>query len=159
MANPRRASSPATRQAPILGVIDTTDPTKVRQTLQQIAEIIDHPVYEVAASWGVEGSDIRACTLQVYDRRGNALSGRYAVLWYLSSTDGGAPSGSHSVGARSAGSQLLQLIANSAFLDCTDATGKIVVPVTVTGAASRTMMCGVVARMDQMLGRTASWAA
>lgn len=130
-------------------------PPDVRRAFLQVAEVLDRHPDEGAATAGAEVANVRRFTLQVESRRGRARSGRFVVAVWMSTTDGGGPSGAQTV-ATVAGTVLVTITANQSWLFMTDASGKIQLDVMIAGAATRYLGYAVLGRGQQ--SAAAAWA-
>lgn len=100
------------------------------------------PILAVKITAAAEAANVRTFTLQLVDRARKDVHMVAPVKFWISTTDGGPPSGAQTV-AITAGTTWLAAIANQAYEALTDTTGKITVQVTVVGAASRFVQAAV----------------
>lgn len=120
----------------------------VRRAFLQIADVIDRHPDEGKSDAGAEVANVRRFTLQVQSRRGRARSGRFVVLVWVTTADGGGPGGAQTV-ATVAGTVLVTITANQAWQMLTDSSGKIQLDVTIAGAATRYLGYAVLGRGQQ----------
>jgi len=109
----------------------------------------DRPVAAVKVTATDEAADSRTFTLQVVDRRGKDWPGGWLLAWFLTPTEGGAPSSTdNTFGSHSAGTLWEEVTANAAYVSLTDSDGVVEFDLTVTGAGTRYLYASVVGRMD-----------
>lgn len=87
-----------------------------------------------AEAEGAYAANTIRVTLQAIDRRGNNVSGSWAIVASVGTTSDGAPGGTQTVS--SVGSAIV-MAANQSAIVPTDSTGKSLVDITVAGAGSR----------------------
>lgn len=126
-------------------VIDDAAPTGITQLARESAAAGKAPQLQVLVSPGAEGAvgaDTRRFTLQVTNRKGRSCLGLFALLVVIGTSATGGPAGTQTVTV-STGATVQTIAANQAIILFTDAAGKAVVDVQVTGAGSRYVRAGV----------------
>jgi hypothetical protein len=121
---------------------DGLSAAQLRQAILQSSKAINIPDHGVQTTAAAEAANVRAVTLQVVDLKREPVKAVVPVIVWLSTTDGGPPSGAQTV-AVATGTTLATYLANQCYLIMSDASGKIVLNVTVTGSATRYVMAAV----------------
>ena len=88
-------------------------------------------------TFGAEGSHVRAICLQARDAGNNNLAARVKARFWIATADFGAPSATDNTVAITTGAQLQEIVADADYEVISDATGKIVFNLTVSGTANR----------------------
>lgn len=133
---------------------ETVDPA-LRRFARNVGAIIDKPIYHGwvgADAQGTVSPNVRRLTYQVRNRRGDALLGRFIVHLWLAATATGAPQGAQTVDFKS-GTILETVLGDGEWRVQTDASGQVVMDVTVTGGGTRYLRSFVLSRMDSALLR------
>ena len=102
-----------------------------------------------------ESADNIDFTIQVNNPRGEAIARKMVLDVWIGTADFGAPAGTQTVSVTT-GVQLDAPLANQRLKVLTDATGKAVVRVNVTGAGTRYVMASIAASTKSLAG---TWAA
>lgn len=105
----------------------------------------DTPIGLTIASAGAEAANVRSITVQVVDRIFKPWNGLWLVELYLSTTATGAPGGTQTV-SFTAGNVLETIRPTQHWRVCTDTLGKLVLDVTIVGAASRYVLGSVLGK-------------
>lgn len=122
----------------------------VRRFAVNVAAIIDKPLFRAGVSSDAEGTvgpGIRRTTMQVRNRRGDALQAGFLVHLWFALTDGGPPQGAQTVTFHT-GTVLETVVGGDQWRVLTDATGQVVMDVAVSGSATRFVQSFVLARID-----------
>lgn len=128
--------------------------SETRDWMNNAAQRIDGVRVRVRATAEAQVSTDRDITLQAVDYTGQPVSGRYAVLVYLSVNADGAPGGTQTVTWNS-GTVLATYTANVSYLVLTEADGTA--ELTVSGAAANRRVCAAVLG-DVAIGTSIEWA-
>lgn len=128
---------------------ESVDPS-FRRFARNVGAIIDQPLYRASVSFdaqGTVGPGIRRVSVQVRNRRGDPLSGRFIVHCWLAATADGGPQSAQSVTFR-AGTILETVVGNGEWRVLTDEAGRIVMDTGVLGSATRYARSFVLSRID-----------
>jgi hypothetical protein len=119
-------------------VIVPSEPTPAnnRQFQRQTVIALDTPIVDTRITATPEALDTRQYTIQAVNRARADVRVRVPMLVIISTTDDGPPGGVQTVTIVD-GTLLSTFSPNQCFLILADATGKITLDVTVTGAATR----------------------
>ncbi|MCW5776394.1 MAG: hypothetical protein KIS87_08160 [Phycisphaeraceae bacterium] len=129
-----------------------SDPEAVALAFQELAGLLDDPIASMAVTAGAEGehgTNVRRFTAQAKDRLREDWAERFLVVVWLAGTAFGVPDAADAV-AFQAGTVVLELVADAAWLVLTDSAGRLVFDATIVGAATRHVNAVVVG-----VGRTA----
>lgn len=139
--------------------VSAANPRSVENHAQQVTKHIDEPRDRVTVAAGAEGADtadVRRITLQARNRNKFPRTERLLVSVWFSSATTGAPVSTQTV-TLVTGTLKRALTANQEFEFITDAEGKVVLDVEVTGAGTRYVNAVVLGRLDQ--SAALAWAA
>jgi hypothetical protein len=115
---------------------DPSSPAQLRQFAQQVRRSMQQHTIDARITAGDEAANVRRITIQIVNRRREAMAGRFPVDVLIATTQSGTPSNSQTT-AVVAGT-LGDTYINNAWLKLlTDADGKIQLDVTIAGAATR----------------------
>lgn len=112
------------------------DPAQVRQFAQQIIRSIQQHAWDAKITAGSEAANVRRVTIQLVNRRREAIKARVPITVLIATTQSGTPTNSQTASVN-AGTLYATYTTNAALLILTDADGKIELDVTVAGAATR----------------------
>jgi hypothetical protein len=129
--------------------VDGSARRSIEDAFVSLAGMFDRHHAEVTVKFGALAAGVRTITLQVVDRLGEPWADRFAVMVYACLAPGGDPSATPTWGATSVGSALdawTVTAGKPARLFLTDATGKVVVPLTGGVSGSVYVRAGVVAQ-------------
>ena len=113
-------------------------------TAAKLADTVADAVLTATLSAGSEVSDTITCTLQVKDVQGNNLAAVHMVHWGIADSDYGAGETGQAVTVSyTNGAEWQQITQHKKAVAFTDATGKLVLDVTHTGANTLYLMCSV----------------
>lgn len=133
-------------------------PEPIRRFAQNVAAIIDLPLYRASVRADVEGTvgpGIRRITTQIRNRRGDPLQGGFLVHLWIALSEGGEPDGSQTV-TFIAGTVLETVVGGDQWRVLTDDLGRIIMDVVATGPDTRYVQSFVLARIDT--GPAMAWA-
>ena len=102
----------------------------------EVARQLGLPIADVIVTAGAEAANVRRITIQVVDRLETQWTARWEALVWLSSTDGGdtaAADGSTIVN----GTAIQTITTDGAWRFISDANGRIVIDVELSGAGTR----------------------
>lgn len=115
---------------------DPSSPAQLRQFAQQVIRSIRQHAWDARITAAAEAANARRITIQLVNRRREAISARVPITVLIATSQSGTPSNSQTTSV-AAGTLLDTYITNAALLALTDADGKIQLDVTVAGAATR----------------------
>jgi uncharacterized protein YcfJ len=95
---------------------------------------------------GTTAANTRRFTLQVANRKGKPCRGLFLVSVVIGTSEAGGPGGGQTV-ATVAGASAGALVANQSLMLLTDSAGKVILDVTIAGAATLYPRAGVVCAM------------
>ena len=114
------------------------DVVNVLQALRTLRAFFDTPLVECTVEASAEVADVRRITFQVVDRLKKPWAARWAVFFWIASTENGEPDSSGNTLSLVAGTQEIKaLTANSAYIIETDGDGRAQIDLEVTGAGTR----------------------
>lgn len=129
-------------------------PFLLRSTLDVMRQRIEAERVRFTVTPEAQDGGDRDVVLQVIDRVGKAVSGRWLALVYISPSAAGTPGGTQTV-VWSGGTVLATLVTDVAFLILTDADGTARATVTLGGAGSRHVGSAVFG--DVSIGGEVAW--
>lgn len=128
-------------------ISDSSVHKSVRKFAADVTSIIDKPLAHATYSAGDEAANIRRITVQVRNRRNEALHRRYIVHIWIATSTTGAPQNAQVVGFVS-GTLLETVLVNGEWRFETDANGQVIMDITIAGAATRYIRGFVLALAD-----------
>lgn len=102
---------------------------------------------DLNVTFGSEAADEIVVTIQARDAADNDLAEHMAVRVWVATSDCGAPSAAGNTVAIDTGTELQQIVANADYEIISDATGKVEIGITITGAATRYVMAEIDGRI------------
>lgn len=114
---------------------------------RSLMHLLDRARRSVGISVGDEAANVRRFTIQVRNRARNPVAGVHLVRIWISASEHGAPGGTQTLSLVT-GTLFQTIASNQAVEILTDSTGKLVLDVTVTGAATRHIEAVVIGEPD-----------
>lgn len=96
---------------------------------------------------GAEANDKRTVTVQARDAADNALAGRFLIHFWIAAADYGAPDATGNTVSVTTGTTCQTLTANANYAVVSDANGKILFDLTISGAATRFVLAEIDGRV------------
>lgn len=103
---------------------------------QEVAGLINRPLADARFTAGAQATLTREITVQLVDRLGNPVRGRWRVLIWIAATENGDPSATGNTVSFTTGVAVAHT-ANALYEVMTDASGKAVFDLTLSGAGTR----------------------
>lgn len=113
----------------------------------KLAAAVQDMIPDLNITGGAEAADKRTITLQARDAAGNNLAERVLVRVWIAPGEYGAPDATGNTVAVETGTTYETEAANAAYKIISDATGKVDIGVTISGAASRYVMAEIDGRI------------
>ena len=130
-----------------LHVHDTAGLADGAVTAAKLASAARAAVPNLDITAGAEAADTRTVTVQARDAVNDNLAGRFLVRVWIATAEYGAPSAAGNTVSVTAGAEIESKTANADYHLISDAAGKVVLDVQVSGAATRYVLAEIDGRV------------